>query len=311
MGGADPRLVPGAGRGRLPARQDRRHAARGRDRGRAAADPLRLPVPGRARLPRHPLHGADRVGRDPRVAAPAARDLGARAAVAGGHAAPRGVVPGGDVLVLGGVEGDLARALHLRRAGRERAAGVVHGRLRGHGRPDVLAQLHVGLGGGSRPPAPALRAARRDPGVLPEPRQAAGLPGRRRGRRVRDCDLAAADADAARPAGRRAGHVHRHRLRRRVGDRALPGRPGAGADGAGGGRGRRLDDAAAGQAAHGLDGRRGADRRARRGLHRHAPELLALRQRAALPRPGAQRPDRGPQRPEGQGRAALRAPNRP
>ena len=42
---------------------------------------------------------------------------------------------------------------------------------------------------------------------------------------------------------RRAGDVHRDRRRRRVGDRALPGRPGAGADGAGGGRDRRLDDA--------------------------------------------------------------------
>ena len=180
VGGADPRLLPGAGRGRLPARQDRRHAARGRDRRRAAADPLRLPVPGRPRLSRHPLHGADRVGRDPRVAAPAARDLRARPALAGGDAAARGVVPGGDVLVLGGVEGDLARALHLRRAGRERPAGVVHGRLRGHGRPDVLAELHVGLGGGSRPPAAALRAAGGGPAVLREPGQAAGLPGRRR-----------------------------------------------------------------------------------------------------------------------------------
>ena len=40
------------------------HAARGRGRGGAAADPLRLPVPGRARLHRHPLHGAGRVGGD-------------------------------------------------------------------------------------------------------------------------------------------------------------------------------------------------------------------------------------------------------
>ena len=38
-----------------------------------------------------------------------------------GHAAPRGVVPGGDVLGLGGLEGDLARAVHLRRAGRAAA----------------------------------------------------------------------------------------------------------------------------------------------------------------------------------------------
>ena len=50
--------------------------------GRVAADPLRLSVPRRARLPGHPLHGADRVGRDPRVAAPAARDLPAGAALA-------------------------------------------------------------------------------------------------------------------------------------------------------------------------------------------------------------------------------------
>ena len=66
-----------------------------------------------------------------------------------------------------------------------------------------------------------------------------------------------------------------------------------------------------GEAAHRLDGRRGPDRRPRRRLHGHAPELLALRERAALPRPGPQRFDRGAQRSEGQGRAALRPPNRP
>ena len=96
-----------------------------------------------------------------------------------GHAAPRGVVPGGDVLGLGGLEGDLARALRLRRAGRQRPARVVRGRLPGHRRPAVLAALHGGLGRGPRPPAAAVGAAERDPGVLREPRQAAG-PGRRR-----------------------------------------------------------------------------------------------------------------------------------
>ena len=55
-----------------------------------------------------------------------------------------------------------------------------HGRLPGDRQPAVLAALHVGLGGGSRPPALALRAARGGPAVLPEPRQAAGLPRRRR-----------------------------------------------------------------------------------------------------------------------------------
>ena len=49
----------------------------------------------------------------------------------------------------------------------------------------------------------------------------------------------------------------------------------------------------------------------RRGVHRHAPEPRALRQRAALPRPGAPGSVRGAERSAGQGRAALRAPNRP
>ena len=39
--------------------------------------------------------------------------------------------------------------------------------------------------------------------------------------------------------------------------------------------------------------------RRRRGLHRDPSEPLALRQRAALPRPGARRSDRRPERPEG------------
>ena len=58
-----------------------------------------------------------------------------------------------------------------------------------------------------------------------------------------------ADGDAARAAAARASARSCDRRRRRVGDRALPGRPGAGADGVRRGRDRRLDDAAPGPAA--------------------------------------------------------------
>ena len=54
---------------------DRLHAAGRRDRGAAAADPLRLRLPRRARLHRHPVHGARRLGgrRSRRSARAAAR----------------------------------------------------------------------------------------------------------------------------------------------------------------------------------------------------------------------------------------------
>ena len=71
LGRADHRELPVAGRRRLPARADRVHAAGRRDRRRAAADPLRLRVPDRARLHRHPLHGDGRVGGGAGGAAPA------------------------------------------------------------------------------------------------------------------------------------------------------------------------------------------------------------------------------------------------
>ena len=87
--------------------------------------------------------------------------------------------------------------------------------------------------------------------------------------------------------------------------------PGAGADGLRRRRDRRLDDALAGPRAHGLDGRGGGRRDLRRRVHRDAAEPLALRERVALPRPGPHRPDRGAERPAGQGRPALRPANRP
>ena len=119
------------------------------------------------------------------------------------------------------------------------------------GDPLFSLQLHGRLGRGSRPPAPALGAAR--------------ARSRRSSRTSSSCRCFAA-AGVGAVLGvvisprrmlmpivllrRGAGDVHRDRRRRRVGDRALPGRPGAGADGARGGRDRRLDDAAAGLAAH-------------------------------------------------------------
>ena len=52
--------------------------------------------------------------------------------------------------VLGGLEGDVARALPVRRAGRGRPGDVGGGRLPGHRRPALLAAVHDGLGRGSR-----------------------------------------------------------------------------------------------------------------------------------------------------------------
>ena len=59
--------------GGLPARADRLHAAGRHDRRGAAADALRLRVPDRARLHRHPLHGDGRVGGGAGGRAPAPR----------------------------------------------------------------------------------------------------------------------------------------------------------------------------------------------------------------------------------------------
>ena len=68
-----PRVLPVADLGRLPARPGRLHAARRRHRRRAGADALRLRLPRRPRLHRHPVHGAG--------------DVGGRAR--GAHASPR------------------------------------------------------------------------------------------------------------------------------------------------------------------------------------------------------------------------------
>ena len=78
---------------------------------------------------------------------------------------------------------DLAAAASLRGAGRARPGDL--------GRPSTSwspatrcsrCTYTGGLGRGSRPPALAVGAARGDPDLLPEPRQAAGVRRRRRGR---------------------------------------------------------------------------------------------------------------------------------
>ena len=175
--------------------------------------------------------------------AAAARDPGAVAARLRGHVAARGVVPRGDVLRLGLVARVVARPVHLRGARGARSADLGDGRFPGHRQPAVLAAVHELQRRGSRPPAPAERAPGGDP--RPSSRTSSSCPcsSPRASGCVRSCDFAPADADADRPAGRRAGDVHRDRRRRRVGDRALSGRPGAGPDGARGGDDRGLDDA--------------------------------------------------------------------
>ena len=62
----------------------------------------------------------------------APRRAGADPARARGHAAARGMVPGRDVLGVGGLEGHVARAVPVRRAGRGRPADVGGGRLPRH-----------------------------------------------------------------------------------------------------------------------------------------------------------------------------------
>ena len=102
----------------------------GGGRGAADAHPLRLRLPRRPRLHRHPVHGAGRVGGGARGGAAAARRAGARDAGARRAAAPGGVGAGRDVLAVGGVEGDLAAADRLRRAGGDRPGRVDADRLR-------------------------------------------------------------------------------------------------------------------------------------------------------------------------------------
>ncbi len=246
LGGAHAGVVPGADRGRLPARPAGRDAARRRGRGGAADDPLRLPVPGRPRLHRHPLHGARRVGgvhRGP-GAAQARRDRCCCCSRWPGMLRPEAWFLAAMYWVW--VSWSAPWRLRFIYAGArgDRPADVGDGRLPRHREPVVLAAVHVRQRRGSRPPAVAVASC---PSAIPTFFQnlvklpvfvAAGV-----GARVRSCDLAAADADADRAAGRRPGDVHRHRRRRRVGDRALPRGPRAGADGARGGRDRGLDDA--------------------------------------------------------------------
>ena len=82
----------------------------------------------------------------------------------GGDAAARGVVPGRDVLGVGGVARDLAPAAPLHRAGRARPADVGHGRLPGHRRPACSRCTYTTrLGRGPGPPALAVGAAVGDP----------------------------------------------------------------------------------------------------------------------------------------------------
>ena len=219
--------LPVAGRGRLPARADRVHAARRRGRRRAAADALRLRVPGRARLHRHPVHGAGRVGGGAGGAAPARAASPVLVLLAlAGLLRPEAWVLAAPVLVLGGVAGELAAARcctprwprSARCCGRSTDYAVTG---------DPLFSLHYTSGSAEDlgPPAPLVAAAVGDPGVLRQPRQAAGAG--RGGARPR------ARGRCCRRGGRRCRSrcsspgivdVRADRRRRRVGDRALPGR---------------------------------------------------------------------------------------
>ena len=85
--------VRGAGGRHVQAGAHGVHPVRGRDRRVPRADALRLPVARGARLPRHPVHGRDRVGGRAGGRAAAPRHAGVPAAGGGGPAAPRGVDP--------------------------------------------------------------------------------------------------------------------------------------------------------------------------------------------------------------------------
>ena len=208
------RVVPVADLGRLPAGPDRLHAARRRDRGGARAHALRLRLPGRPRLHRHPVHGPRHVGGRGGGAAAATRGPGAAAAGRRRDAAARGMGARRPLLALAVPEGDVARPRGLRGAGRARPARVDADRLDRHRRPAVLAALHERLGGGPRPPADAVRAAHGDP-RLPDADREAADHGRGAGRpRPGARPRAAAHGDAAGAVDLRHRHVRAHRGRR-------------------------------------------------------------------------------------------------
>ena len=145
--------------------------------GGAAADPLRLRVPGRPRLHRRLVHGDGRVGRRAGGEPPAPRHAGAAAARRGRPAAPRGLGAGRPVLVLAGLAGDVAGAHPLRRAGRDRPRPVGRAGRRGDRRPAVQPAPHGRPGRGPGPLEAAVPAAGGRPRLLRRPAQAA-RPGR-------------------------------------------------------------------------------------------------------------------------------------
>ncbi len=172
---------------------------------------LRLPVPRGAGVHRHPVPRADRLGgrargrpaaaRHARVRAPRRR----RAAAPGGLAAERPVLP----LVL--PAGDVAAAVQVRRAGRDRPGRLARGRLDRHRRPAVLAHPHdrPGRGAGAHP-RPVGDPGRDGP-VPPEPRQGAGLLRGHPRARPRDRARPAARLVAARDVRDRDGDVRARR----------------------------------------------------------------------------------------------------
>ena len=217
----------------------------------------------------------------------------------------------GDVLGLGGRGRPPGASASCSPRSPRSARSSGRRRLPRHRRPAVLAALHRALGRGSRPPAPAVASCRRRSRVLREPRQAAVLAAAGVGallgivisprRMLMPLVLLFAGLVTFIAIGVAGASVIERYL-------AVPAlalmvlRRG---------HGRRLDDALrAGCAPRGWS-RAVAIVLARRRLHRDPSEPLALRQRAALPRPGPHRSDRGPERSEGQGRAALRTANRP
>jgi hypothetical protein len=110
---------------------------------------------------------------------------------------PGGVGAGRPVLAVGGVEGDLARALQLRGAGRDRAAGVGGTDLIVTGDPLFSLHLHELLGRGARAPAHAVELPSAVPQFFTDHRQAAGAVAALLGLAI-GVSLARATADAAR-----------------------------------------------------------------------------------------------------------------